>query len=832
MEWVAGAAASQEELQTATAATARAIGEATAALDKGSTSTERFQANIKDLQTELGSVNEALAAKRQRLSELAETITSKAHPSYQQLERQVTSLEGEAAKLTAQIGKTQASLDGQTKSTQATTAATKEAAVEIITYAEAIRQVQANIAAYVEEQALFADFGDFWRVASGQVEGYSTAIDLATASVVNHQTELETLLNAGFFDGLDDPIKDYVAALQATSESADAALGPINEVGEAVGNADFRAAEADLNNYDEALTLTRRSHILVGSAIRQETTPAVEDLTTATDAATQSAEESEAAFDALNTVIATTGDTADDTSDAVGGLGEAGDETARAMGRLEQQIFNVNKEFADNKITAAEAEDQIGLLLDAFDTFGHDGTLAVNDVISAVGTLADVLVEAEGNIGNLGTGLNGLVDLFANPINFAAGTLGNVIEGFAALHEFEGREAGQAGDQTLRPIAEIRLDQEDPRITNTRDLLQQPGGLELLQQGNTLNRPEIRQFIIDEFPEIASQIYSSRGIQGGEGAQNAQQFIAANNIIPGLTPGQDDQERGVVFDPDAVGEAVGDAVMEALAGSEAGVPDPRPDPLGTFSLTRGEREVLAPYQTAVREAENAIEDLTEDSTPQEIADAYQALVFAQTNLSNISEGIIRAAAEAERITGTAATNAITNLGLDLGDDLRTANNSLISTLGDVGFEVVGGIENIREAIDVSDISSAFRRIPEEVEAAAEAEPEPEAVDLIHKRLQESTGFQGQRVVDWAYYEPTLMPLRMRFGYLMRIAQKPRLQRHIPTLRMRNGIYMQRKSVLSKARRESQKKPAKTLLPLPKVCLGENSLMPTRNWYGL
>ena len=221
--------------------------------------------------------------------------------------------------------------------------------------------------------------------------------------------------------------------------------------------------------------------------------------------------------------------------------------------------------------------------------------------------------------------------------------------------------------------------------------------------------------------------------------------------------------------------------------------------------------------------------MTEDSTPQEIADAYQALVFAQTNLSNISEGIIRAAAEAERITGTAATNAITNLGLDLGDDLRTANNSLISTLGDVGFEVVGGIENIREAIDVSDISSAFRRIPEEVEAAAEAEPEPEAEPEVLAGVHRFSGAESRRL---GYYEPTLMPLRMRFGYLMRIAQKPRLQRHIPTLRMRNGIYMQRKSVLSKARRESQKKPAKTLLPLPKVCLGENSLMPTRNWYGL
>ena len=137
--------------------------------------------------------------------------------------------------------------------------------------------------------------------------------------------------------------------------------------------------------------------------------------------------------------------------------------------------------------------------------------------------------------------------------------------------------------------------------------------------------------------------------------------------------------------------------------------------------------------------------MTEDSTPQEIADAYQALVFAQTNLSNISEGIIRAAAEAERITGTAATNAITNLGLDLGDDLRTANNSLISTLGDVGFEVVGGIENIREAIDVSDISSAFRRIPEEVEAAAEAEPEPEAEPDVLAGVHRFSGAESRRL---------------------------------------------------------------------------------------
>ena len=85
------------------------------------------------------------------------------------------------------------------------------------------------------------------------------------------------------------------------------------------------------------------------------------------------------------------------------------------------------------------------------------------------------------------------------------------------------------------------------------------------------------------------------------------------------------------------------------------------------------------------------------------------------------------------------------MGLDLGDDLRTANNSLISTLGDVGFEVVGGIENIREAIDVSDISSAFRRIPEEVEAAAEPEPEPEAEPEVLAGVHRFSGAESRRL---------------------------------------------------------------------------------------
>ena len=105
-------------------------------------------------------------------------------------------------------------------------------------------------------------------------------------------------------------------------------------------------------------------------------------------------------------------------------------------------------------------------------------------------------------------------------------------------------------------------------LTSINEVLS-PIGLELSDEGviSTVQGKVRRQIS----PQDTGVI---RGIQGGEGAQNAQQFIAANNIIRGLTPGQDDQERGVVFDPDAVGDAVGDAVesaiVESLVGSEAG----------------------------------------------------------------------------------------------------------------------------------------------------------------------------------------------------------------------------------------------------------------------
>lgn len=112
------------------------------------------------------------------------------------------------------------------------------------------------------------DFDVFWRVASGTVDEYAEAVSRATVSVVDHQKELE-VLQSRFFDGLNDPIADYVSHLEATSVAADAALGTINQLGEGVRDADFRRAEVQLRDFEEAFRLSEATIPRVTSEMRK-----------------------------------------------------------------------------------------------------------------------------------------------------------------------------------------------------------------------------------------------------------------------------------------------------------------------------------------------------------------------------------------------------------------------------------------------------------------------------------------------------------------------------------------------------------------------------------
>ena len=58
--------------------------------------------------------------------------------------------------------------------------------------------------------------------------------------------------------------------------------------------------------------------------------------------------------------------------------------------------------------------------------------------LRALRDIGNELSAFEGNLGNVGTGIDNLVTLFSNPTSFAAGTLGAVIEGLSNINQFGG----------------------------------------------------------------------------------------------------------------------------------------------------------------------------------------------------------------------------------------------------------------------------------------------------------------------------------------------------------------------------------------------------------
>ena len=614
-----------------------------------------------------------------------------------------------------------------TEATKETTEATKEATVEIITYAEAIRQVQANIAAYVEEQALLTDFGDFWRVASGETEEYTTAIDLATASVVDHQTELETLTNAGFFDGLDDPIADYVAALEATSDAADDAFGSLNQVGEAVRDADFRAAAAELTDFDDAFQLSEATIPSVTSAMREFTGTAPD-------------------IEKVERAVAKTTQSVDDLLDSIERVPPELDEVGDSADRAERGILNLERAFGDLGSNIIDFVLDIGSgggVVEAFVDLGLNVGGAFVDEFEGVlnDRLSNAVIaalEGEGAgaaAGGAGSSIAASLASALTPVAVLAGsiyTLANVVDGFVGAVEFEGREAVQVGDQTLRPIAEIRLDQEDPFFTNLRDLLEQPRGAEFLQAtGNTLDRPEVRQFVRDEFPELARELFGGFAAGAvGEGGftqgnvQQRQQLLFSQ--LQSRNAGGSEQEVPVTFDSagnliDAAEalETAADVIQEALPGSEAGA--------GAAAERQGraERDILG---TNVGRAQLNLGQSTDEGD------------FEGDRLALI--GTINAvhAAEAARIDGLL-------LGETALKALRDANDldRDIALLRATGLENTFTTQRIKNEMDVAEAAAdAAQAKIDGIEAAAAAAMKAADAEATATERQSTADSNAQR----------------------------------------------------------------------------------------
>ena len=291
---------------------------------------------------------------------------------------------------------------------------------------------------------------------------------------------------------LEDPLRDYAAGLELTSETADRAFGEINQVGEAVRNADFERAAERLTDFDDAFQLSEATIPRVTSAMREftGTAPDVERVTEAVEKTTRSVDDLLGSLEAV-------GD----------GSRHISELDASFLDLSERTIPRVAGDITSAFVDIAEGQE----ITDAFSDLGNNIGLSVvsslsdtladglsDSVTSAVtNAIADEgLLTAAGSLGStIGTGLSValVAAVTAIPIADLIGRIINPPEANTAqeIDEFQRRQIFQPG----HPLHPDTIDPTLPRtavrdVEDIRPVSAQVGGG---VQSNRRRRDVVRQ---------------------------------------------------------------------------------------------------------------------------------------------------------------------------------------------------------------------------------------------------------------------------------------------------------------------------------------------------
>ena len=156
---------------------------------------------------------------------------------------------------------------------------------------------------------------------------------------------------------------------------------------------------------------------------------------------------------------------------------------------------------------------------------------------------------------------------------------------------------------------------------------------------------------VDELNRILNTLNNQARLQLDSGPQNAQQFIAANNITRGLTAPTDDQERGVVADvfsegppEEATPETVDTIADDALA-----------------NALRITQEAINIINTGITRLDNVI---SQSNDPAEIADLLDQIADQIPESYRLRREALQQQFDAGEITLSALNNGIANLNIE------------------------------------------------------------------------------------------------------------------------------------------------------------------------
>lgn len=725
-----------------------AFGGASAALGENATLAQEQQARLSDLQTELQRANAEVERYEGLLQEAKDTAVGETNPAIEQYERRLgaakdrqSELNTEIDKATSRLGTLKDGTDGATQATEEQGTAVKTAAVAFTEYLGVISAAQRHIREFENLNQELEGFDDFWRVAAGEVGEYTTAVDLATVSVVDHQAELEALHNAGFFDGLDDPLAAYVAELEATSVAADAALGPLNQVSETVktGTADFREAEARLYDYSDALDTSKRSHIDFTDVVDRETTPAVEDLTTALDETKQGAELTERAFESLDTVVAEVADGTADAGDKFRDLEDPIGDAISALGKLATAFADVAfdsdsalsdvAENVESLVKFAQGDISQAVLL-PYNIFrqGEEARQARRDFEASN---RDAFEDEQAQLAvvrHFARGVRSAQETAGGTTNFDGQIIQSLLEQLIGITDIDVIETHLRN--IFDPIAAQLQQAMNAAVSDYEDALATGENVDhfrnraLHATNQFFNAQQeamnifnalfgTQQFdVIQELNDARNeQLNTIRQLQseGQRGELTARQIAEATGTdrqaiedVARAQYGDAAYEAEIAAAQEADVADVGAVVEETVAAATEALEN-------IFRISSEQRQVLAPLEETVAIAQGVVDDLDTTSTPQEITSAYTDLANAQ---AAVQTQLVAFITNATNITEDARQRALTLAGQRFGNEMEAANGELLDALEAVGFQLVTAIRNMSGIL--SGAALQVQRVPEEI----------------------------------------------------------------------------------------------------------------------
>ena len=346
--------------------------------------------------------------------------------------------------------------------------------------------------------------------------------------------------------------------------------------------------------------------------------------------------------------------------------------------------------------------------------------------LQALREIGGELSAFEGTLGSVGMGVDNLVTLFANPVSFAAGTLGSVIEGLSNINKFGGAlglpegffDDPVPGQAKVHPsnISQGRQLAENQthhagiaRYLNTSDPLAQ---IEMLKANDPgiFQRHGTRAFIEQNFPELVDVIYPRGQGFNVSGVRAKQQGARTTAEATGTDQAYTDQiafESGMMTPAEEARYLAGspDEPTGAPTGEPTGAPSQRAASSGSGSrastgstppeirevhrFTGGESETLKNWEGTLKEKRTNLMQLGEDADFTTVLDKYGEYTAAIQDLYDSKFAFIK---QSEHITGGAESAALTAALQEFNALTFRANQDLARAISETGNTLVNSFD--------------------------------------------------------------------------------------------------------------------------------------------